>query len=220
MQKSKPRTIAYIRVSTDEQDVNKQRLEILDYAHRNGMKINEFISIEISSQRTPKDRRIEEMMGKLRSDDTLIISELSRLGRSIPEVIGLVNSMVARKIRLIVIKQNLDIHDNHEMSSKVMVTVFSLLAELERDLISSRTKSALAAVKKTGKVLGRPKGRIGKSKLDGKEEEIRKLLSNRVALSAIARILDTARYNLCHFIKTRKIEVNPQPKRGRKRVTK
>jgi putative DNA-invertase from lambdoid prophage Rac len=184
------------------------------------MKIDEFISIEITSHRTAKERRIDELMGKLRLGDTLIISELSRLGRSIPEVIGLVNAMVEQKIRLIVIKQNLDIHDNHDMSSKIVVTIFSLLAELERDLISSRTKAALAAVKQTGKVLGRPAGRIGKSKLDGHEDEIRRLLEHGVAKSAIARIMKTARFNLVHFIKTRKIEVNPKPKRGRKRVAK
>jgi DNA invertase Pin-like site-specific DNA recombinase len=201
------RTIAYIRVSTDEQDVNKQRLEILDYANHCGIKVDEFISIEISSSRTAKERRIEELMGKLRAGDTLIVSELSRIGRSIPEVIGLVNGLVERKIRLVAIKQNLDIKDNHEMSSKVIVTIFSLLAELERDLISSRTKAALAAIKSGGKTLGRPKGSLSRSRLDGHEDEIKRLMHKKISKSAIARILSVHRGTLVKFLESRKITV-------------
>jgi DNA invertase Pin-like site-specific DNA recombinase len=200
-----PRTIAYIRVSSDTQDVDKQRLEILDYANRCGIKVDEFISIEISSRKTAKERRIEELMEKLTAGDTLIVSELSRIGRSIAEVIGLVNGLVERKIRLVAIKQNLDIKDNHDMTSKVIVTIFSLLAELERDLISSRTKAALAAVKSGGKTLGRPKGSLSKSRLDGHEDEIKKLLNKKISKSAIARMFDVHRGTLIKFLESRKI---------------
>jgi DNA invertase Pin-like site-specific DNA recombinase len=200
-----PRTIAYIRVSSDSQDVDKQRLEILDYANRCGIKVDEFISIEISSRRTAKERRIEELMEKLCAGDTLIVSELSRIGRSIAEVIGLVNALVERKIRLVAIKQNLDIKDNHDMATKVIVTIFSLLAELERDLISSRTKAALAALKNGGKQLGRPKGRLSKSRLDGQEEEIKGLLVKKVSKAAIARILGVHRGTLIKFLESRRI---------------
>jgi DNA invertase Pin-like site-specific DNA recombinase len=205
MTATNPRTIAYIRVSTDVQDVDKQRLEILDYANHNGIKVDEFISIEISSRRTAKERRIEELMEKLCPGDTLIVSELSRIGRSIPEVIGLVNGLVERKIRFVAIKQNLDIKDNHDISTKVIVTVFSLLAELERDMISSRTKAALAAIKNGGKKLGRPKGRLSKSRLDGHEDEIRKLMTKKISRSAIARIFDVHRGTLVKFLESRKI---------------
>jgi len=200
-----PRTIAYIRVSTDEQDVDKQRLEILDYANRCGIKVDEFISTEISSRKTAKERRIDELMQKLTQGDTLIVSELSRIGRSIPEVVGLVNALVERKIRLVAIKQNLDIKDNHDMSSKVIVTIFSLLAELERDLISARTKAALAAVRSGGKTLGRPQGSLSKSRLDGHEDEIRKLMAKKVSKSAIARILNVHRGTLIKFLESRRI---------------
>jgi len=205
MTASVPRTIAYIRVSSDVQDVNKQRLEILDYANRSGFKVDEFISIEISSRKTAKERRIEELMEKLCPGDMLIVSELSRIGRSIPEVIGLVNALVERKIRLVAIKQNLDIKDNHDMSTKVIVTAFSLLAELERDLISSRTKAALAAVRSGGKTLGRPKGRLSKSRLDGREDEIRKLMAKKISKSAMARMFDVHRGTLVKFLESRKI---------------
>ena len=200
-----PRTIAYIRVSSDTQDVDKQRLEILDYANRCGIKVDEFISIEISSRKTAKERRIEELMEKLTAGDTLIVSELSRIGRSIAEVIGLVNGLVERKIRLVAIKQNLNIKDNHDMTSKVIVTVFSLLAELERDLISSRTKAALAALKNGGKQLGRPKGKLSKSRLDGQEEKIKGLLVKKVSKAAIARILGVHRGTLIKFLESRRI---------------
>jgi len=206
--KPKPRTIAYIRVSTDEQDVNKQRLEILDYANRHRINVDEFISIEISSRKTTKERRIDELMGKLSAGDTLIVSELSRIGRSIPEVIGLVNALVDRKIRLLAIKQNLDIKGSQDMTSKIVVTIFSLLAELERDLISSRTKAALAAVKQAGGPLGRPKGRLGKSKLDNHRDEIESLLQDKVSVAAIARRFKTHRFNLLHYISSRDIK-NP-----------
>jgi len=205
--RTSPRTIAYIRVSSDVQDVDKQRLEILDYANRHGFKVDEFISIEISSRKTAKERRIEELMEKLNAGDTLIVSELSRIGRSIPEVIGLVNALVEQKIRLVAIKQNLDIKDNHDMSTKVIVTVFSLLAELERDLISSRTKAALAAVRNGGKTLGRPKGRLSKSRLDGREDEIRKLMAKKISKSAMARMFDVHRGTLIKFLESRRITV-------------
>ena len=195
-----PRVIAYVRVSTDEQDVSKQRHEILEYAHRNQMAISEFIMITVSTRKTAKDRRIEELMEKLEPGDTLIISELSRLGRSIPEVIGLVNGLVERNIRIISIKQNIDLQGEHDTTSKVMVTIFSLLAELERDLVSQRTKAAFAALKAQGKKLGRPVGTKGKSKLDGKEPEILAFLEKKVPVAAIARILDCSRPGLLNFM--------------------
>ena len=205
IRKRAPRRIAYVRVSTDQQDVNKQRLEILDYAHRNEMKIHEFITIEISSRKTEKERRIEELMSKLDTGDTLIISELSRLGRSIHEVIGLVNNLVKRDIRLIALKQNIDLKGKHDTTSKVMVTVFSLMAELERDLTSQRTKAALKALKSTGVKLGRPKGKLGKSKLDGRQEEIRILMEKKVSKSAIARLMGVSREGFLKFMKSRKV---------------
>ena len=167
--------------------------------------MDEFISVEISSRKTTKERRIDELVGKLSPGDTLIVSELSRIGRSIAEVIVLVNGLVERKIRLVAIKQNLDIKDNHDMTSKVIVTIFSLLAELERDLISSRTKAALAVIKSSGKKLGRPQGSLSKSRLDGHEDEIKRLIIKKISKSAIARILNVHRGTLIKFLESRNI---------------
>ena len=143
------KTIAYIRTSTDKQDLNNQKLEIFEFAKKNKLEVDDFIEMTISSRKTSKERRIDEMLSVLNDADTLIVTELSRLGRSTAEVIGLVNELIKKQVRVIAIKQNLDMKQ-HDMTSKVMITLFSLFAELERDLISLRTKEALAIKKRRG----------------------------------------------------------------------
>jgi DNA invertase Pin-like site-specific DNA recombinase len=197
------KTIAYIRVSTVQQDVSNQRLEILEYARKNDLKVDDFLELEISSRHTLKERRIEELLSRLESGDTLIVSELSRLGRSTSEVIGLVNNLVKNKVNIIVIKQGLRISAKMDMQTKVVVTMFSLFAELERDIISERTKTALAGKKANGKRLGKPRGTIQKSSLDDKREIIVELLTHRVAKAAIARMVGTSRTNLIEYIRRR-----------------
>jgi DNA invertase Pin-like site-specific DNA recombinase len=181
-------TIAYIRTSTGKQDLNNQKLEILEYARKNDLKVDAFVEITISSRKTTKQRRIEEVLQTLTDSDTLIVTELSRLGRSTAEIIALINELVARSIRLIVLKQNLDINQ-HDMNSKIIITLFSLFAELERDLISLRTKEALAAKKLQGVKLGKPKGTIQKSKFDTDLERIKELLKLGVSVRKIAKLL-------------------------------
>lgn len=199
------KTIGYIRVSTDKQDAENQRAAILDYAHSNRMLVDDIIAITISSRRDMKHRRIDELMERLEKGDVLIVAELSRLGRSIEEVIHIVNSLVSSGVRLIGIKQGIDIRGAHDMASKVIITVFGLLAELERDLISSRTKMALAARKACGIRLGRPPGRSSRSKLDGQLDTISELLRHQVSKSAIARMVGTSRSTLDDFIKSRRV---------------
>jgi DNA invertase Pin-like site-specific DNA recombinase len=171
------KTYAYLRTSTEKQDLNNQKLEILEYARKHDLKVDEFVEIAISSRKTTKQRRIDELMSNVQTADTLIISELSRLGRSTAEVIGLINELVARQIRTIIIKQGLDIKQNHDLQSKVTITLFSLFAELERDLISLRTKEALAAKKSQGIKLGKPKGTLQASKFDQDRSKIQELLA-------------------------------------------
>ena len=139
-----PKTIAYLRASTDKQDLNNQKLEIFEFARKRQIEVNDFIQITISSRQTSKDRRIDEMESVLHLGDTLIVTELSRLGRSTAEIIGLINKLVKKRIRVIAIKQNLDIQQQN-MNSKIVITLFSLFAELERDLISIRTKEGSVA---------------------------------------------------------------------------
>jgi DNA invertase Pin-like site-specific DNA recombinase len=144
--------------------------------------------VTISSRKTSKQRRIDELLQMLNQTDTLIVTELSRLGRSTAEVIALVNALIQRNIRLITIKQNLDIQQQ-DMNSKIIITLFSLFSELERDLISLRTKEALSAKRAQGQILGKPKGTSQKSKFDQKLERIKELLGYGLSVRKIARVL-------------------------------
>ena len=200
------KAIAYLRVSTNQRDLNNQKLEILDYANRNGFKVDEFIEIEISSRKDIKSRRVDELLEKLSPEDILLVSELSRLGRSLGQIIQIVDHLIKKRVKFVAIKENIHLHKKQDIHTKVMITLFGLFAEIERDLISERTKQALAAARLKGKLIGRPKGVLGKSKLDGKEEEIKMLLRKEVSKSSIAKIMDVSRTALYHFIKSRKLE--------------
>jgi len=180
--------VAYLRASTDKQDLNPQKLEILEFARRQGLRVDEYVELTISSRKTSKQRRIDELTQMLEETDTLIVTELSRLGRSTAEVIALVNALVERNIRLIAIKQNLDI-SRQDMNSKIIITLFSLFAELERDLISLRTREALAAKKAQGQPLGKPKGTLQKSKFDQDVARIKELLGYGLSVRKIAKVL-------------------------------
>jgi DNA invertase Pin-like site-specific DNA recombinase len=205
MQGGQGLVIGYIRVSSEQQDVRNQRHEILEYVNHQNLHVDRFIEVEMTSRRNLKDRRITELVDGLSARDILIVSELSRLGRSVVEVISLVNELMKRGIRTIAIKQNLDLKGNHDMQSKVLVTIFSLLAELERDLVSERTRRALAAKRAQGVALGRPAGSIGKSKLDTKISEIVDLLRDKASYSFMARRFKVSRPTIMNFIKSRNL---------------
>ena len=195
--------VAYLRASTDKQDLSHQKLELLEFARKNDLRIDTFIEVTLSSRKTSKQRRIDELMAMLGEADTLIITELSRLGRSTAEVIALVNALVGRNVRVIIIKQNLDIHQQ-DMNSKIIITLFSLFAELERDMISLRTKEALAAKKAQGITLGKPKGTLQKSKFDKDVEKIKELLGYGLSIRKIAKVLGyTSHIALSTYIKKR-----------------
>ncbi|ABB33355.1 Resolvase domain protein [Geobacter metallireducens RCH3] len=197
------KTIAYLRVSTSQQDLKNQKFEILDYAQKNGLSIDDFVEVEISSRKSVEERKIDYLVSMLSQGDRVIVSELSRIGRSTVEVLNIINELASKKVFLIAIKQNLNINGSENLQAKVMVTMFSLFAELERDLISDRTKRALEARKAAGVKLGRPKGATGVSKLDGMEGQITELLRKQVSLSSIAKIFSVSRGTVYSFIATR-----------------
>ncbi len=197
------RTIAYLRVSRDSQDVKNQRLAILDFARQERLAIDEFIELSISSRRSPKERKLDLLLERLKPRDTLIVSELSRLGRSVGEIITTVDTLVKRTIRFFAIKEDLRLTGAQSLHTKVMVTLFGLFAEIERELISLRTREALAAARAAGKKLGRPPGVLGKSKLDGREKEIQDLLALEVSKASIAKITGVDRATLYHFLSSR-----------------
>lgn len=201
--------IAYLRASTDKQDLSHQKLEILEFARQKELHVDDYVEVTISSRKTSKQRRIDELVQMLGETDTLIVTELSRLGRSTAEVISLVNALAERHIRVITIKQNLDI-STQDMNSKIILTLFSLFAELERDMISLRTKEALAAKKAQGKRLGKPKGTLQKSKFDKDAARVKELLGYGLSVRKIATLLGhTSHIALNTYINKRGLQPAP-----------
>lgn len=201
------KNIAYLRVSTNTQELNNQKLAILEFARKEGFQIDAFVKTTISSRRTRQHDQLRDAINDLAKGDLLVVSEISRLGRSLGQVIAVIDSLVKRKVRFIAIKEAIRFEGKQTLQSKVMVTLFALFAEVERDLISERTKEGLAAAKAKGRLLGRPKGSLGHSKLEGREQEIQNLLVKGIPKTSIAKITDVSRTNLLHFIRTRKLDV-------------
>ena len=147
----------------------------------------------------PKGRRQRKAKRVL---DQLVVTELSRLGRSLGQIVAILDALAKEPVSFIAIKENIRV-EGKDIQTKVMTTLFALFAGLERDLISERTREGLARARSTGKKLGRPKGSLGVSRLDGKEDEIRRFLRLGVSKSAIAKITGVSRQTLYHFIGTR-----------------
>ena len=159
----------YIRVSTDRQSLDSQKNVISRYCIDHKIAIDEWFELEISSKKSTQQRRLDELINKLNPDDLIIVSELSRIGRSIKDVLNIIENITTiKKSRLIVIKQHLDlsIDNKTNTANKILITIFSMLAELERDFISERTKEGLRVVKAHGVKLGKPKGTLQKSMYD------------------------------------------------------
>jgi DNA invertase Pin-like site-specific DNA recombinase len=190
----------YIRVSTDKQTVENQRFEINQYCDKNVMIVDKWIEETISGVKNIHERKLGKLLKKMKKDDILICSELSRLGRNLLMIMGILNECMNRDIKVWTIKDNYRL--GSDINSKVLAFAFGLSAEIERNLISQRTKEALARKRAEGVILGRPKGSKSKvKKLTGKETEMKTLLEKKVSKSAIARILGVHRLTVTHFIK-------------------
>ena len=143
-------TLAYLRVSKDTQDVTHQRLAILEFAQRERLAVDEFLEVNASSRRSLKARKVDLLLARLAPGDILIVSELSRLGRSVGEIITTVDTLVKQRIQLLAIKEGIRLNGVQDLHTRVMVTMFSLFAEIERELISLRTREALATARASG----------------------------------------------------------------------
>jgi len=190
----------YIRVSTDKQTVKNQRYEIDQFCEKNLLTVNKWIEEVISGTKKVEERKLGKLIRKMKKDDTLICSELSRLGRNLLMIMSILNECMNRNIQVWTIKDNYRL--GNDINSKVLAFAFGLSSEIERNLISQRTKEALARKRAEGVVLGRPKGsKSKKKKLSGKESEINELISKKLSKSAIARMLGVHRLTLVEYIK-------------------
>lgn len=195
---------AYIRVSTDKQNTENQKFEILKFIDEKKITIDRWVEETITTKKDLKHRKLGELLKELSSDDILICSEISRIGRSLMEVMGILHLLMEKDVKVYTVKERYELGNN--INSKILAFAFSLAAEIERQMISQRTKEALARKKAEGKKLGRPKGSLSKkTKLTGKEEIIKDLLKNRVSVCAIGRILNVNRMTVSSFIKSRKL---------------
>lgn len=198
-----PKVIAYARVSTDKQDAANQEYELREFMKRRGYECDEYISEVVSGTVDTKFRKFGEVLDRLQAGDTLIVSEISRISRNLYQVMETLQLCLKREITIVTVKENFVLGD--DINSQVLAFAFGIAAQIERNMISSRTKEALARKKAEGVILGRPVGstRPENHKLYGKDEEILSLMEKRVSDSAIARILGVHRGTLATFIKDR-----------------
>ena len=198
-----PLFYGYARVSTSFQSLKNQRHEIFEYAHKNNILIDKIVEIEISSTKNKKERLIDETLSKLTRGDVLIVTKLDRLGRSTIEVLQIIEDIKSKGIILHIIKDSLIIDGCVSNSiNDMLLTLLSGFAQMERDFISERTKSALAQRKSQGIKLGRKKGAIVKSIYDEHLYTIKELLDKKVTISNISKIIGIGtRQSLNNFVK-------------------
>ena len=192
----------YIRVSSDKQTVENQRFEINNFCKKENIVINDWIEETISGTKNYTKRQLGNLLKKVHKDDIIICSELSRLGRNLFMIMEILNICMTKECRVWTIKDNYRLGD--DIQSKVLAFAFGLSAEIERNLISQRTKEALARKKAEGIVLGRPKGRKSapeKYKLHGKKSLIEELLKAKISKRQIAQICKADRNTLDRYIK-------------------
>ncbi|WP_054032009.1 recombinase family protein [Desulfatitalea tepidiphila] len=197
------KTIAYVRVSTDKQDMENQRLEILKMANDRGLGKVRFVEETVTGRKNWRSRKLAGALEELSRDDALLVCELSRLGRSMLEIMEILSIASQAGVRVFAAKGSWALDGT--IQSKLVAMCFSMAAEIERDLISQRTKAALATKRAQGVKLGRPKG-PGRSKLDSKRDEIIELLELGITRKRLAEKLGTTPLNLRHWLKKRGME--------------
>ena len=189
----------YIRVSTDKQTVENQRFEISNFCKEHELIVNSWIEETISGTKKVDDRKLGKLLNRLKEGDILICAEISRLGRNMFMIMSILNYCMENDIKVWTIKDNYRLGD--DLTSKVLAFAFGLSAEIERNLISQRTKEALARKRSEGIILGRPKGKkSSKYKLTGKEKVIIDLLNKGLSKTSISKILKVNRNTLTNYI--------------------
>ena len=193
---------AYIRVSTEVQSYEGQRFEIENWSRRNGVSIDRWVQEKVSGTRCLEKRTLGKLLKKMRKGDVLVCTELSRLGRNMMMVMGILNTCSQRGIQIRSIKDNFELSDS--LNSKIIAFAFSLAAEIERNLISQRTREALAAKRSAGIRLGRPAGgSIQRRCFEENYESIRIGLAEGRTIRELARALDMHPNTLSRYLKER-----------------
>ncbi len=197
---------AYIRVSTDKQNPENQKFEIYNYTDNRNISVDKWIIETESGRKSYKKRKLGDIISFMDNGDILITTEISRLGRNLTEIMTILNELIEKDCKVYTVKERYELVN--DINSKVLAFAFSLSDEIERQLISQRTKQALDRKKSEGKKLGRPFGSLSKNtKLTGKDEIIKEYLRKKVSKSAIARILNVSRKTLHNYIESRKLAV-------------
>lgn len=191
----------YIRVSTDKQTVENQRFEIEEFAVKTGRLVDQWVSEVISGTKRADERLLGNLLEQLQKGDVLIISELSRLGRNLLQIMSILNDLMEKEITLLTVKEGYELGNN--INSKVLAFAFGLSAEIERSLISQRTKEALARKKAEGVILGRPKGlaKLSSYKLYRHKDDIIKMRNEGMSYNKIAHYYKVNRATVSKFIK-------------------
>ena len=192
----------YIRVSTDRQTVENQRFEIRRFCHNHNLQVDKWISETSSGAREVNKRLLGKLLKGVRKDDLIICSEISRLGRSLFMIMSILNHCMEIGAKVWTVKDNYRLGD--DITSKVLAFAFGISAEIERKLISQRTKEALARKKSEGVRLGRPPG-PGRRCLDGKERQLKAMLSNGLSKVEIAKIYGINVSTLHEFLTLREL---------------
>ena len=195
----------YIRVSTDKQTVENQRFEILEFAKRNSLVLDSWIEETVSGTIRPENRALGKLLDSIQKDDLIICSELSRLGRSLFMIMSILNKLMEKGARIWTIKDGYRLGD--DIQSKVLAFAFGLSAEIERNLISQRTKEALERKKAEGQKLGRPKGSTTEtSKLDGAEIGATIMLMQGISVNQMAKLYGVHRNTVKKFIAAKRLD--------------
>ena len=194
----------YIRTSTDKQNNENQRFEIEQFANNNNLKINQWIEETISSRKSLDERKLGKLLKKIKQDDIIIATELSRLGRNLLQVMSILHHCMNIGYQVWTLKDNYRL--GADIQSKVLAFAFGLSAEIERTMISQRTKRCLERLRAEGKHIGRKKGSKNKStKLSGKLDLIKTLLSQNISKTQIAKMLKVDYTTLYKFLKTKMV---------------
>jgi DNA invertase Pin-like site-specific DNA recombinase len=202
-----PRTVGYLRVSTTDQDLEKNKADILGFANDRKLVPVTWVEEKVSGAKSWKTREIAKVVDSLDTGDSLIVPELSRLGRSTLDILQILAELRKKNVNVYAIKGAWTL--NGTIEGKVFLTMMALFAEIERDLVSARTKEALKARKAAGVKLGRPKG-PGKSRLDQYRAEIEALLKNGSTKAFVARRYKVSEPTMFNWLRKNKIEIKPE----------